>query len=80
MINARSETVENKPSYRHAFLKKRCIIPKDSFFYMSGKYNRMVMSDPNNVIYALGATFPFKSTKSTFIKKTNKRIEYQIII
>lgn len=32
LINARSETVESKPSYRHAFLKKRCIIPMDSFF------------------------------------------------
>lgn len=32
MINARSETVESKPSYRHAFLKKRCIIPMDSFY------------------------------------------------
>lgn len=32
MINARSETVESKPSYRHAFLNKRCIIPMDSFY------------------------------------------------
>lgn len=32
MINARSETVDEKPSYRHAFLKKRCIIPMDSFY------------------------------------------------
>lgn len=32
MINVRSETVESKPSYRHAFLKRRCIIPMDSFY------------------------------------------------
>lgn len=32
LINARSETVDSKPSYRHAFLKKRCIIPMDSFY------------------------------------------------
>lgn len=32
MINARSETVDEKPSYRNAFLKKRCIIPMDSFY------------------------------------------------
>ncbi|MEK5149072.1 SOS response-associated peptidase [Psychrobacillus sp. FSL K6-4615] len=32
LINARSETVESKPSFRHAFLKKRCIIVMDSFY------------------------------------------------
>ena len=32
MINARSETVETKPSYRQAFLKRRCIIPMSSFY------------------------------------------------
>ena len=32
LIDARSETVESKPSFRHAFLKKRCIIVMDSFY------------------------------------------------
>jgi len=32
MINARSETFDEKPSYRNAFMKKRCIIPMDSFY------------------------------------------------
>ena len=32
MINARSETVETKPSYRQVFLKQRCIIPMSSFY------------------------------------------------
>ena len=32
MINARSETVEVKPSYKKAFEQKRCIIPMSSFF------------------------------------------------
>lgn len=32
MINARAETVAEKPSYRNAFKKKRCIIPADSFY------------------------------------------------
>ena len=31
MINARSETDE-KPSYRQAFLKRRCLIPMNSFY------------------------------------------------
>jgi putative SOS response-associated peptidase YedK len=39
--NARSETVDNKPTFRHAFSKRQfCIIPAESFFepnYESGK-------------------------------------------
>jgi len=32
MINARSETVLEKPSFREAFLARRCLIPVDGFY------------------------------------------------
>lgn len=32
MINARSETVAEKPSFRNAFKKKRCLVVADSFY------------------------------------------------
>jgi putative SOS response-associated peptidase YedK len=31
-INARAETIREKPAYRHAFKKKRCLIPVDGFY------------------------------------------------
>jgi len=40
MINARSETVDQKPSFRNAFAKRRCLIPADGFFEWTGAKGR----------------------------------------
>ncbi len=32
MINARAETVADKPAYRTAFARRRCIVPADAFY------------------------------------------------
>jgi putative SOS response-associated peptidase YedK len=31
-INARAETVDEAPSFRRAFAKRRCLIPADGFY------------------------------------------------
>ena len=36
MINARAETVATKPSFRHAFKKRRCLIIADGFYEWRG--------------------------------------------
>jgi putative SOS response-associated peptidase YedK len=32
MINAKAETIAEKPSFKHAFSKRRCLIPADGFY------------------------------------------------
>jgi putative SOS response-associated peptidase YedK len=32
MINARSETVDSKPAFRHAFKRRRCLLPADGYY------------------------------------------------
>lgn len=41
MINARVETVHEKPAYRRAFAKHRCLLPADDF------YEREQAKDPD---------------------------------
>jgi putative SOS response-associated peptidase YedK len=32
LINAKAETISEKPSFKHAFAKRRCLIPADGFY------------------------------------------------
>lgn len=56
MINARAETVHEKPSLREALKKKRCLIVADSFYEWKRKEDRKVpmrIKMKNNELFAM---------------------------
>lgn len=46
MINARAETILEKPSFRTAFQRRRCIIPADGFFEWQKSADKKAPSTP----------------------------------
>lgn len=56
MINARAETVHEKPSFREAFKKKRCLIVADSFYEWKRTEDQKVpmrIKMKNNELFAM---------------------------
>ncbi len=56
MINARAETVADKPAFRNAFKKRRCLIPADGFYEWRGKKGD---KQPYRIALADGGPFAF---------------------
>ncbi len=56
MINARAETVADKPAFRSAFKKRRCLIPADGFYEWRGKKGD---KRPYRIALPDGAPFAF---------------------
>jgi len=58
VINVRSETVREKPSFRAAFRRRRCLIPTDGFYewQAAGKTKRpFLIRRPDRSVFALAA-------------------------
>ena len=56
MINARSETAAEKPSFRNAFKKKRCLVIADSFYEWQRKDGKKI---PMRIKLKTGEPFAF---------------------
>lgn len=76
MINARAETIEEKPSFKHAFQRRRCLVLADGFYEwrrtVDGKQPyRFVMKDRK--------PFAFAGIWETWTKGTSSLISCTII-
>ncbi len=56
MINARAETLAEKPAFRAAFRRRRCLIPADGFYEWQTERGR---KQPYRIALASGAPFAF---------------------
>ena len=60
MINARSETVAEKPSFRKAFLQRRCLIPADGYLEWKrsgGSKQPYLAHRPGNDVFAFAGLY-----------------------
>ena len=60
MINARSETAAEKPSFRSALVKRRCIVPADGWYEWQGspgKKTPYYFSAPNDSVLGLAGIY-----------------------
>jgi putative SOS response-associated peptidase YedK len=58
VINVRSETIREKPSFRAAFIRRRCLMPTDGFYewHRSGSENRAYLfRRPDRGLFAFAA-------------------------
>jgi len=68
MINARSETVAEKPSFKNAFRKRRCLIPADGFYEWKGEKG---YKQPYYVSIPSGESFAFAGLWEIWIDEGN---------
>ena len=73
MINARSESIAEKPSFRNAFKKRRCLIPADGFYEWKGEKGK---KQPMFITLPDHEPFAFAGLWETW-KKDDQELNYK---
>jgi putative SOS response-associated peptidase YedK len=77
MFNARAETIAEKPSFRSAFKKRRCLIIADGFYEWSKLDKKKV---PYHFALRSGGPFGFAGLYETWMSPENKAVDTCTII
>lgn len=77
LINARAETLAQKPSFRSAFAQRRCLIPADGFFEWKKEGNQKI---PFCFGLKSGAPFYFAGLYEAWIAPDKKQVDSCTII
>ncbi|GAA4702345.1 SOS response-associated peptidase [Brevibacillus fulvus] len=77
LINARAETVEQKPAFKRLFERKRCIIPADGFYeWKQGEHGKQ----PMRIMLKSGELFAFAGLFDTWTRPDGQKIHTCTII
>ncbi|MCH7689515.1 MAG: SOS response-associated peptidase [candidate division Zixibacteria bacterium] len=79
MINARSETVAEKPSYRDAFKSKRCLIPASGFYEWQKSASDPKKKTPIHIRLKKSELFAFAGLWSLWKREDVEILTYTII-
>ena len=77
LINARAETVAQKPSFKNAFLQRRCLIPADGFYEWKSEGKKKI---PYSFSLKSGSPFVFAGLHEKWIDPDKKTVETCTII
>ena len=77
IFNARAETIAEKPSFKNAFQKRRCLIPADGFYEWQ-KLEKM--KKPFRFSLKSGEPFGFAGLYETWLSPDNKQVHTCTII
>lgn len=77
MINARAETLTEKPAFRRLFERKRCLIPADGFYEWQ---QRKSGKQPMRIMMKSGELFAFAGLFDTWIKPDGQKVHSCTII
>ncbi|HLA26372.1 MAG TPA: SOS response-associated peptidase [Syntrophales bacterium] len=77
MFNARAETIADKPSFRSAFIKRRCLIIADGFYEWQQQEKR---KQPFHLSLKSGAPFGFAGLYETWMSPEQKPVSTCTII
>ena len=72
IINARSETVTEKPMFRRDFFERRCLLPASGFYEWSPEKRKYLFSRPDVKPVFLGGFYKKQSDKKAFIILTKE--------
>jgi putative SOS response-associated peptidase YedK len=77
MLNARAETLADKPAFRTSFQRKRCLIPADSFYEWKGKGKQ---KQPMRVMMKSKDIFSIAGLYDTWVSPEGARISTCTVI
>jgi len=81
LINAQSETVSMKPTFKHAFADHRCVVPCSGWFEWSnmdgeGKQKFLFEKEDGSPLYMAGIFYPVFEAAPQLVTLTTKPTEF----